>query len=97
LLNKERAINLNNLNWIGEIFDTLISLLGKYGRWLNARGKKLCFVVWSICTIYWSIRDFKLGLYSQSIFCAFSVALNAYGYMNWKNKGFGKDADKPTH
>jgi nicotinamide riboside transporter PnuC len=73
-----------SINWAGEIFDTLISLLGKYGRWLNARGRRACFIIWSICTLYWAVRDFRLGLYSQAIFCLFSVALNAYGYVKWK-------------
>ena len=78
-----------NINWTAELFDTLASLSGKYGRWLNARGQRLCFVIWSVCTIYWAIRDFNLGLYSQGIFCVFSVLLNIYGYINWKSKGIG--------
>ncbi len=81
-----------NINWTGEILDIIASLSGKYGRWLNARGKRLCFVIWSICTIYWAIRDFKLGLYSQAIFCVFSLALNVYGYIHWKKHGIGKDS-----
>jgi len=76
------------INWSAEIFDTLISLAGQYGRWLSARGKRFCFVVWALCTLYWAVRDFKLGLYSQAFFCIFSVALNIYGYSNWKKKGF---------
>lgn len=77
------------INWIGELFDTLASLSGKYGRWLNARGKRFCFIIWSFCTIYWAARDFSLGLYSQAIFCVFSVAINVYGYINWKRNRFG--------
>lgn len=72
------------INWILELFDTIVSLVGKYGRWLNARGKRFCFIIWSACTVYWAVRDFNLGLYSQSIFCLSSVALNMYGYFYWK-------------
>lgn len=74
------------INWLHETLDTAISLLGKYGRWLNAKAKKNCFIVWTACTIYWAIRDFNIGLYSQSIFCVFSIALNVYGYKNWGRK-----------
>lgn len=80
-----------NINWAGEILDTIISLAGKYGGWLNARGKRFCFIIWSICMIYWAARDFNLGLYSQSIFCVFSLGINLYGYTNWKKKGLGDE------
>lgn len=32
------------INWTAEILDTIISLSGKYGRWLNARGKELALL-----------------------------------------------------
>jgi nicotinamide riboside transporter PnuC len=76
-------MDLSSINWVGELFDTIVSLSGKYGRWLNARGKRVCFLIWSIVSVYWSIRDFKIGLYSQAIFCIFSIALNLYGFFNW--------------
>jgi len=78
------------INWAGELLDTIASLAGKYGRGLNARGRRLSFVIWAFCTIYWAVRDFRLGLYSQSIFCIFSIAINIYGYINWKKQGIGK-------
>jgi hypothetical protein len=31
------------INWIAEGFDTLASISGKYGRWLNANGRRACF------------------------------------------------------
>ena len=76
------------INWADEILDTLVSLSGKYGRWLNVRGKRLCFVIWSACVAYWCIRDISIGLYSQAVFCVFSLGLNVYGFINWKKKGF---------
>lgn len=74
------------INIIGELLDTIFSLTGKYGRWLNARGKRFCFILWSICCIYWISRDIHLHLYSQGFFCIFSLGLNIYGYFNWKKK-----------
>ena len=75
------------INWELEILDTIFSLLGKYGRWLNARARRGCFIIWSIVTLYWAYRDFTMGLYSQTFFCIFSCGLNVYGYYNWKKKG----------
>ena len=77
------------INWAGEILDTVASLSGKYARWLNVKGKRACFLIWSVVTIYWAARDFTLGLYSQGIFCIFSVGLNLYGFWNWKDKKIG--------
>jgi hypothetical protein len=76
-----------DINWISELLDTIFSLGGKYGRWLNAKGKRVCFLIWTACTIYWMIRDFYLGLYSQGCFCIVSMWLNMYGYSQWKKKG----------
>jgi len=73
------------INWIAEILDTLISITGKYGAWLNAKKRRACFIVWSCCITYWAIRDIHLGLYSQSIFCLISLGINIYGYIKWKN------------
>lgn len=78
------------INWMMELFDTIFSLMGKYGRWLNARAKRSCFIIWTICVLYWAVRDLTLGLYSQAFFCTFSIILNLYGFFNWKNKGINK-------
>jgi len=78
---------INEIDWIREGFDTIVSLAGKYGRWLNANGKRVCFLIWTICCVYWMVRDFYLSLYSQGIFCFFSIILNMYGFFKWKQKG----------
>jgi len=77
-------------NLIGEIIDTAVSLLGKYGRWLNIHGRRACFVVWSICVLWWIYRDFTIGFYSQGFFCILSLGFHLYGFWNWKHKGIGK-------
>lgn len=74
------------INWLEEAFDTVASISGKYARWLNARRRRVCFIIGSICVVYWAGRDIYLGLYSQAIFCIFSVGLNVYGYINWGKK-----------
>lgn len=72
---------------IGELLDTAFSLLGKYGKWLNVKGKRICFIVWNICLLYWMLRDFQLALYSQGCFCLLSIGINFYGLYVWKKKG----------
>ncbi len=78
------------INWIGEALDTVFSLLGKGGRWFNNQGKRICFVIWSVCAVYWIGRDLYLHLYSQSFFLLISLALHIHGYWNWGKKGIGK-------
>lgn len=78
---------MDGFNWIGESLDTFFSLLGKIGRWYNVRGKRICFIIWSVGLIYWIVRDFYLHLFSQGCFCFVSLILNAYGFYTWKKKG----------
>ncbi len=78
------------INWIGEIFDTIVSLSGKWGRWLNARGKGFSFLISAINCVYWMFRDFYIGFYSQGFFCFVSIGLHLYGYWYWKKHGIGK-------
>jgi nicotinamide riboside transporter PnuC len=72
-------------NLIGEILDTIFSLMGKGGRILNVYRSKLCFIIWMVCGVYWVIRDFNLHLYSQGFFCIVSFFINAYGFYKWKD------------
>ena len=78
------------VNWIGEALDTAFSLLGKWGRWLNVKARRTCFLVWSIAVLYWLIRDLRLHLYSQGFFCLISLGFHIYGFYNWKKKKVGE-------
>jgi hypothetical protein len=78
-----------DFNIIGEILDTIASLTCKWGRWLNAKGKKTSFLIWAAICVYWVIRDLQLHLYSQAFFCTTSIFLNLYGYWNWNKKKLG--------
>ncbi|MEO6077554.1 MAG: nicotinamide mononucleotide transporter [Candidatus Andersenbacteria bacterium] len=71
------------INWLGEALDTFFSLSGKWGRWLNVRKNKYCFIVWIGCCCYWFCRDVQLGLYSQALFCIPSIFLHGYGFWHW--------------
>lgn len=80
---------LDNINWITEAIDTVFSLNGKLARWLNIKGMRVCFILWSVNCIYWAFRDFQIGFYSQGIFCLISFGVNIYGFWLWKRKKFG--------
>ena len=74
---------------MGEITDLIFTVLGKAGRWFNVRGQRICFVIWSICLIYWMIRNCNLGLMVQTGGCLFSLGMHLYGWWNWKDKNIG--------
>lgn len=68
---------------MGELTDLIFTLLGKSGRWFNVRGKRICFLIWIACVIYWAVRNITLGLKVQAGGCIFSAIMHAYGYFNW--------------
>lgn len=72
---------------MGEITDLIFTLLGKSGRLLNAHGKRFCFIIWSICLIYWMARNWNLGLLVQTGGCLVSLCMHAYGWYTWGKKG----------
>lgn len=75
---------------MGEITDLIFTILGKLGRWLNVRGKRLCFIIWSVCLCYWALRNACMGLCVQTIGCFISLGFHIYGFWNWRNKGIGE-------
>lgn len=77
------------INWLQQAVDTVFNILGKYCRWLNVRGRRVNFILSSVCLAYWTVRDCQVGMYSSALFAIVSLALNAYGYWNWKDKGIG--------
>lgn len=75
---------------MGEITDLIFTLLGKGGRWFNIKGKRVCFILWGFCLLYWTARNLSMGLIVQSIGCVVSMGFHAYGFFNWKKEGIGK-------
>ena len=75
---------------MGELTDLIFTAIGKLGRWLNIKGKRLCFILWAFVMIYWIARNWELGLISQTCGCVISFGLHIYGYWNWKDKKIGE-------
>jgi nicotinamide riboside transporter PnuC len=71
------------------LIDLCFLSLGKTGKFLNARGIRICFLIDLICLTYWMYIDIQRGLYSQGISCMVSMGICIYGFIRW-----GKIADK---
>lgn len=78
------------IDWIGEGGDLVVSILGKYARWLNVRARRVCFLLWIVCCCYWIYRDIKCNLYVQAWFNLLSIFLHYYGWKYWKKKELEK-------
>lgn len=58
-------------------------IFGKGGKFLNARGNRLCFIFDMICLTYWFYMNINRGLYSQATSALFSFGLCIYGFRRW--------------
>ncbi len=74
------------INLVQEMFDAAISIAGKYGRWLNLKKNKYCFLIWTGCVAYWTYRNYQIGLISQTLFAAVSIGFNLYGFFKWRKQ-----------
>ena len=69
--------------------------LGKTGKFLNARGNRVCFLIDLVCLTYWLYMDLNRGLYAQGLSCFISMGLSIYGYIRWgKMQNKEKDTDE---
>lgn len=85
-----------HIGWTAELIDLIFIILGKSGKVLNARGLKICFVVDSVCLIYWLYVDIKRQLYAQAASVLVGLIINIYGWIYWKNKHIGDSQDVKT-
>ena len=65
------------------LIDAAMLVLGKGGKFLNARGNRLCFLIDITCLSYWFVMDLKRGLISQGLSCIVSISLCVYGFIRW--------------
>ena len=72
---------------MGEFTDLIFTLLGKSGRLFNANGKRVCFIIWTFCLMYWAYRNYHLGLKVQTGGCFVSIGMHIYGFWKWGKKG----------
>jgi nicotinamide riboside transporter PnuC len=75
---------------MGELTDLVFTVLGKFARWFNIKGKRICFILWAICLFYWMVRNFSMDLYVQTAGGIISFVMYIYGWWNWRDKGIGE-------
>lgn len=59
----------NLFGFTANLIDACFLIFGKTGKILNARGKRICFLIDIICLSYWFYMDVRRGLISQGISC----------------------------
>ena len=68
------------------IITWIISILALTGTILNANRNKYGFILWLVTNMYWTVIDFKTGLYAQSaLFFAYTI-LAIKGIITWSKK-----------
>jgi nicotinamide riboside transporter PnuC len=85
---------LNLFGLTANIIDACFLIFGKTGKFLNARGNRLCFILDIICLTYWFFMDIQRGLISQGMSCLVSICIAIYGFRRWgKNPPVSKKVD----
>lgn len=79
-------MNENLFSLTANLIDLGFLCLGKTGKFLNARGIRICFLIDVICLCYWMQIDIRRGLYSQGFSCVISMAICIYGFIKWGRK-----------
>ena len=62
---------------------TIISLLGNL---LNCKKIVICFYIWIVCNIGWTIIDIKEKSYPRAILDIVQIGFSIYGIKKWKEK-----------
>ena len=74
---------MNYFGLTANIIDACFLVMGKTGKFLNARGNRICFLIDMVCLVYWFYMDIERGLYSQAASVTVSFGLCIYGFINW--------------
>lgn len=80
------------INYLLEFFDFLAAAGVWLAKWLSARQKRICFVIFSCHALYWIIRGYGLGLHVAPLLSCLNIGLNIYGFIHWGKKQVDKTA-----
>ena len=86
-----------HIGWAEEAVDFCVAFLCKYAKWQNIKGRRLCFLIWMVCGVYWFVVDIHRGLYAQALFCIPTILFQIYGFYEWKRNGFGETKSKSNN
>jgi len=65
------------------IIITIVSIIATIA---NVYQKKWCFVVWFFTNAFWTVYDFMIGAYAQSVLFAVYTVLAIMGMYQWTKK-----------
>lgn len=71
---------------MNNITDFIAGLFIQVGTYFKIKKSKWGWFISMCCIIYWFIRAFSNGLYSQCFWHIFSLCLALYGYINWNKE-----------
>ena len=77
-------IDFNEINWLWEILDCVVLCSAWLAKWLNANKERACFIIFSINMVYWCVRNFSFGFYSQPVLGMVNIMINIYAYRKWR-------------
>ena len=77
---------MNYFGLTANLVDAIFMVMGKTGKFLNARGNRICFVLDIICLSYWVYMDIQRGLYTQAFSALISIGMCLYGFRRWGRK-----------
>ena len=80
---QEASLNILILAW-------LFSILAVIGSILNVQKIRSCFIIWTICNVFWVIYDLISKQYARLILDCVNLATSTWGIFAW----FKKDVDK---
>lgn len=60
-----------------------ITILGSI---LNVKKIAACFVLWTICNVFWLIYDSISGVYSRALLDAVNLTTSTWGMISWFKK-----------
>ena len=72
---------MRKMDWT--IIITIASIIATIA---NVYQKKWCFVVWLFTNAFWTVYDFMIGAYAQSVLFAVYTVLAIMGIYQWTKK-----------
>jgi hypothetical protein len=53
------------------------------GNMFNCLRWRMCFMIWIVCNIGWTVIDVQNGAYSRAILDTVQICFSVFGYIEW--------------
>ncbi len=71
---------------MNEITDFIAGFMIQVGSYFKIKKLSGGWLISIFCIIYWMIRGYSMGLYSQTFWHLFSLSMACYGLYSWDNE-----------